>query len=72
MSIAVQSPGSALAQVNRASPELSEVQRSSETKRRATSLLGSGLTVNAGYYVAHPDPGRVDGRPEDEELPANS
>jgi hypothetical protein len=66
MSIAVRPQDSALAQVNRARPEVREARPPSGTERRATSLLGSRLMLNAGYYVAHPDPARAESDPEDE------
>jgi hypothetical protein len=54
MGIAVRSHDSALAHVDGASPEVTDVQ-SSYAQRRGTSLFGSGPALNAGYYVAHPD-----------------
>ena len=55
MGVAVHSHDSALAHVDRASPEVTDVRSPSDARRHATSLFGSEPTLNAGYYVAHSD-----------------
>jgi hypothetical protein len=72
MTMGIDSQASAFTQVNRAEPEPSLVRATSDDRRRATSLLGSALAFNAGYYVPHADPERAEGGVEGEDLTASS
>ena len=55
MGIAGRSHDSALAHVDRTGPEVTDARSPSDARRHATSVFGSGPTLNAGYYVAHSD-----------------
>ena len=64
MSIGVRPQGSAFGQVTRPKPDagLMRPEPVSDDKRRPTSLLGAGPTLDAGYYVAHAALERADDR----------
>jgi hypothetical protein len=64
MSFGVRTQGSAFGQVTRARPDSSRMRAEpvSDEKRRPTSLLGAGPTLDAGYYVAHAALERADDR----------
>jgi hypothetical protein len=71
MGTAARSHDSALAHVDRAGPEVTEVQSPSDARRRGTSLFGSGPALNAGYYVAHSDAEHSSAGPDVEGLSTN-
>jgi hypothetical protein len=72
MTIGAGAQGSAITQVNRPKREPNGFRPTSGERRRATSMLGSGLAVNAGYYVAHAELERTDGGVEGGDHPGDS
>ena len=72
MTLGAGSQGSAFTQVNRTGSEPTRVRPTSDDRRRTTSLLGSGPALNAGYYVPHADPERIDAGVDGEDLPGDS
>jgi len=64
MSIGVRPQGSAFGQVTRPKPAAGRMRPEpvSDEKRRPTSLLGAGPTLDVGYYVAHTALERADDR----------
>jgi hypothetical protein len=69
---AVNSHGSALEQVHRASPDLTDVRPPSDARRRATSWFEPAPALNDGYYVAHSDAEHSSAGPDGEELSTNA
>lgn len=69
---AVRSHGSALAQINRASPEVTNVRPPADARRRATSLFEPAPALNDGYRVAHSDAKHSSAGPDGEEPSTNA